>query len=347
MQAHPYLLQRPAFSVVSFFSFFTVLFLLYSLPVNAQAANNMPQATNIEAPELLAKMAEATNTLNYASTLIVYRPGAEPVPYLWKHGIKDDVPVEMLSELNGPNAKTLRYGNQVSYFNPDMSAHSLLQSHIHGPFAHNLIRYPEAIATAYEVIVVGKSRVAGNEAWQVRVLSRDNSRYNYILWVDAASFLPLKLNMVNAKGDLIEQVQATNLTITDTLDNAFVDMALKDLPAVMHINPPKSFRLNWGVTHLPLGMKQVKRDIHRLSITEDVVEYILLSDGMVDVSVYLQKATYQQAEDVLFTKDAVTFLSRVTDSIQVSVVGKIPPATAQRIMQMIASVEANDVQPNP
>ena len=153
--------------------------------------------------------------------------------------------------------------------------------------------------------------------------------------------------MVTAKGDLIEQVQATNLTITDTLDNAFVDMALKDLPAVMHINPPKSFRLNWGVTHLPLGMKQVKRDIHRLSITEDVVEYILLSDGMVDVSVYLQKATYQQAEDVLFTKDAVTFLSRVTDNIQVSVVGKIPPATAQRILQMIASVEANDVQPNP
>lgn len=347
MQAQTYLLQRPAFTAVSLFSFLIIVFVFYSTPVTAKTANELPQANNIAAPDLLKQMAIATNTLNYASTLIVYRPGTEPVPFVWKHGRKDNVSVEMLSELNGPNAKTIRYGNRVSYFNSDTSAHSLLQSHIHGPFAHNLIRQPEAIQTAYEVIVVGKSRVAGNEAWQVRVLSRDNSRYHYILWVDTSSFLPLKLNTVTVKGELIEQVQATNLTITDNIDDAFVDLTLNDLPAVMHLNPPKSYSLNWGISRLPLGMKEVKRDIHRLSINEDVVEYLLLSDGMVEVSIYLQKATYPQSEDVLFTKDAVTFLSRVTDNIQVSIVGKVPPATAQRFMQMIVSVESVNEPINP
>jgi sigma-E factor negative regulatory protein RseB len=349
--------QRPITAIASLFSFLLVL-CVSTFPVHATESDTLtvqplpnkavtdiieePLASTVtmDADELLSKMSEATNALNYQSTLIVYRPGYEPIPYLWKHGIKDGQSVELLSELNGPNARIVRFGNQVSFLNPDMPAHSLQQSHIHGPFAHNLIRNPELISEAYEVILVGKSRSAGNEAWQLRIVSRDNSRYHYTLWMDAQSHLPLKLNTLNVKGELIEQVQATNLQISETLDADFAQLKQDDMPQIMHLNPPKAFSLNWAISRLPVGMKKVKRDIHRLSITDDVVEYVLLSDGMVDVSVYLQKASFAQAEDVLFTKDAVTFLSRVNDALQVSVIGKIPPATAQRILQMIESVDA-------
>jgi sigma-E factor negative regulatory protein RseB len=349
--------QRPISAIASLFSFLLVL-CVSTFPVHATESDTLtvqplpnkavtdiieePLASTVtmDADELLSKMSEATNALNYQSTLIVYRPGYEPIPYLWKHGIKDGQSVELLSELNGPNARIVRFGNQVSFLNPDMPAHSLQQSHIHGPFAHNLIRNPELISEAYEVILVGKSRSAGNEAWQLRIVSRDNSRYHYTLWMDAQSHLPLKLNTLNVKGELIEQVQATNLQISETLDTDFAQLKQDDMPQIMHLNPPKAFSLNWAISRLPVGMKKVKRDIHRLSITDDVVEYVLLSDGMVDVSVYLQKASFAQPEDVLFTKDAVTFLSRVNDALQVSVIGKIPPATAQRILQMIESVDA-------
>jgi sigma-E factor negative regulatory protein RseB len=349
--------QRPITAIASLFSFLLVL-CVSTFPVHATESDTLtvqplpnkavtdiieePLASTVtmDADELLSKMSEATNALNYQSTLIVYRPGYEPIPYLWKHGIKDGQSVELLSELNGPNARIVRFGNQVSFLNPDMPAHSLQQSHIHGPFAHNLIRNPELISEAYEVILVGKSRSAGNEAWQLRIVSRDNSRYHYTLWMDAQSHLPLKLNTLNVKGELIEQVQATNLQISETLDADFAQLKQDDMPQIMHLNPPKAFSLNWAISRLPVGMKKVKRDIHRLSITDDVVEYVLLSDGMVDVSVYLQKASFAQPEDVLFTKDAVTFLSRVNDALQVSVIGKIPPATAQRILQMIESVDA-------
>ena len=349
--------QRPITAIASLFSFLLVL-CVSTFPVHATESDTLtvqplpnkaitdiieePLASTVtmDADELLSKMSEATNALNYQSTLIVYRPGYEPIPYLWKHGIKDGQSVELLSELNGPNARIVRFGNQVSFLNPDMPAHSLQQSHIHGPFAHNLIRNPELISEAYEVILVGKSRSAGNEAWQLRIVSRDNSRYHYTLWMDAQSHLPLKLNTLNVKGELIEQVQATNLQISEILDADFAQLKQDDMPQIMHLNPPKAFSLNWAISRLPVGMKKVKRDIHRLSITDDVVEYVLLSDGMVDVSVYLQKASFAQPEDVLFTKDAVTFLSRVNDALQVSVIGKIPPATAQRILQMIESVDA-------
>jgi sigma-E factor negative regulatory protein RseB len=353
--------QRPICAIVSLFSFLLVLsvstFSVHAIESDTLTAQSFPEAVvadsideNIAEPllstvtmdvdDLLTKMSMATNTLNYQSTLIVYRPGHEPIPYLWKHGIKDGQSVELLSELNGPNARIVRFGDQVSFLNPDMPAHSLQQSHIHGPFAHNLIRNPKLISEAYEVILVGKSRSAGKEAWQLRIVSRDNSRYHYILWMDAQSHLPLKLNTLNVKGELIEQVQATNLQISETLDADFAQLEKSGMPQIMHINPPKAFSLNWAINRLPVGMKKVKRDIHRLAITDDVVEYVLLSDGMVDVSVYLQKASFAQPDDVLFTKDAVTFLSRVNDALQVSVIGKIPPATAQRILQMIESVDA-------
>mgnify|MGYP000737119731 FL=1 len=351
MCIHLFLRQRPSFFETSLFVILFLCLLTLSAPTAAQTndtPNVMPESAQINPAELLAQMAQASNTLNYESALILFRPGQEPVPYLWKHGVVSNsdsstVAVELLSELNGPNAKIVRFDNQVSYFNPDMPAHTLQQSHIHGPFAHNLIRDPAQIKTAYEVILVGKSRVAGNDAWQLRVVSRDSSRYNYTLWIDTESLLPLKLNTVNLKGELIEQVQATNLVITDSPNASFTQLMNSDMPDIMHINPPKAFELNWNISRLPIGMVKVKRDIHRLSITGDVVEYALLSDGMVDVSVYLQKAVVAQAEDVLFVKDATTFLSRVNDGLQVSIVGKLPPATAQRIMQMIESVPAQNV----
>ena len=339
-----------------------------NLPTLDSARNvvNAPAVVEVTAQDVLLKVSQAVNTLNYEASLVVFRPGSEPIPFIWRHGNmpetavlvssgspktptpsadiqnkleakdKANTTVEYLNSLNGPGAQVVRVGNKVSFFEADKPAFALQQSHIYGPIPHNLIRNPEAIFAAYDVVLVGKSRVTGKAALHFRVLSKDGSRYSYALWVDSQTYLPLKLNTLTLKGDILEQVQVTNLVITDTVHPDFLKLEVKELPQVRHINPPKEFALKWSITSLPVGMIEVKRDIHRLSITGELVEYKLLSDGIVDVSIYLQKAGSVPQDDVLIRNQSETFLSRVRDGLQLTVVGKIPAPTANKIMEMIA-----------
>lgn len=338
---------------------------------NGTRLDNAPAVAEPTAQDVLLKVAQAVNTLNYEASLVVFRPGSEPVPYIWRHGNMPEsaflaldttqaintqknnsqsadkqteltteaqlnTTVEYLNSLNGPGAQVVRVGNKVSFFEADKPAFALQQSHIHGPIPHNLIRNPEAIFAAYDVVLVGKSRVTGKAALHFRVLSKDGSRYSYALWVDSETHLPLKLNTLTLKGEVLEQVQVTNLVITDTVHPDFLKLEAQQLPQVRHINPPKEFALKWSITSLPVGMIEVKRDIHRLAITGELVEYKLLSDGLIDVSIYLQRAGTVPQDDVLIRNQSETFLSRVRDGLQLTVVGKIPAPTANKIMEMIA-----------
>ncbi|MET1219732.1 MAG: MucB/RseB C-terminal domain-containing protein, partial [Glaciecola sp.] len=91
------------------------------------------------------------------------------------------------------------------------------------------------------------------------------------------------------------------------------------------------------ISQLPIGMLEQKRQVHRLAITGELVEYMLLSDGLVDVSIYLQKAGSVAQDDVLLRNQAETLLSRVRDGLQLTVIGKIPAPTANKLMELIST----------
>jgi sigma-E factor negative regulatory protein RseB len=103
-------------------------------------------------------------------------------------------------------------------------------------------------------------------------------------------------------------------------------------------NPPQRNH-KWQVEFLPLGMQRVKQDTHRLAITGQVVEYSMLSDGLVDVSVYIQQASQAFAEGVEYKLETQSVLSRTNGRVQVTVVGEIPLVTAARIAESIALIE--------
>ncbi len=283
----------------------------------------------------LSKLVKAMEQTNYDMSLIVYRPGSEPIPYVWRRGTLDGERVELLNELNGPGAQIIRFGKQVSYFEADKPAYTLSQEYVKGLLPHNLLHAPEAFSQAYDVIYVGRARVAGLSTHQLRIVSKDKSRYSYALWLDEASFLPLKFSTFTLEGELLELVQVTHLNVTDIAHPDFAQVDRGTLPPVQHLNPSKNFTLQWTISKLPVGMQEVKKRVTRLGITGELVEHLLLSDGLVDVSVYLQPSGEVAQEDVLLRNQSDTFLARVKDNVQVTVIGKIPAQTANTIMQYI------------
>lgn len=285
--------------------------------------------------DVLQRLVNAIAQTNYEMSLILYRKGNEPIPFVWRRGVLDGEPVELLNELNGPGAQVIRFGNQVSYFEANRPAYTLSQDYLKGLFPHNLLHSPESFMQAYDVIYVGRARVAGLSAHQLRIVSKDKSRYSYTLWIDEESYLPLKFSTFTLENELLELVQVTHLNVTKDVHSDFNIIDREALPAVQHLNPSKEFDLQWTISKLPIGMAVVQRRVTRLAITGELVEHILLSDGLVDVSVYLQPAGEVAQEDVLLRNQSETFLARVKDNVQVSVIGKIPAQTANTIMQYI------------
>ena len=285
-------------------------------------------------------MVYAITHLNYQVSFVVLKPGVDAQPYLWRHGVNEQgVELEQLSLLNGPGIEMIRIGDQVSYFEPNVPPYSLKSSVINGPFPLAFFSDPEELADSYEFIAVARSRVSGRAAQQIRIVSKDRSRYSFNLWLDQETGLLLKLNMVNLKGQLLEQIQVTEFEVTGSIHPYLERVEQAKMPPIVSLAKTGESAKNWQINALPVGMKIIKWDIHRLPTNGEVVDYVMLSDGLIDVSVYLQPVSLQSAEEgLVYHNESNTLLTRRLGPVQVTVIGKLPAQTANAIASSITLV---------
>lgn len=280
----------------------------------------------------LNRMTQVVQNSNFQVAFVQSRAGNETTPYLWRHAVLEDgTHMEQLNLQNGPGQELIRVNDIVSVFEPDVAPYSLRSSIIDGPLPSELLYYPERLKPSYEFVSVGRARVAGRPAQQIRIVSRDNSRFSYQLWLDEASGMPLKLNMLDLQGALLEQIQVTSLMIAEVPHPYFSRINQALLPSPMEIASQPLREHSWEVEYLPVGMKEIRRDIRRLALTGQVVEYKMFSDGLVDVSVYVQPASDAVGSDAALRHELNTFLTLTDGNAQVTVVGEIPLATANAI----------------
>lgn len=280
----------------------------------------------------LQKMTDATRTLNFKVAFVVSRLNQETVPYLWRHGVvADGASLEQLNLQNGPGRELIRVGDVVSIFEPDATPYSLRSKYINGPIPSELLYEPESLTKGYEFVLVGRARVAGRPAQQLRIVSRDNTRFSYQLWLDEATGMFLKLNTLDLQGNILEQIQVTAMDITEAPSAYFSRVNLSSLPRPLALPPSTNRQHSWKVEYLPSGMFEVKHDIRRLALTGQVVEYKMFTDGLVDVSVYVQSAKEAVGSDLVLRHELNTFLTLTDGKAQVTVVGEIPLKTANAI----------------
>jgi sigma-E factor negative regulatory protein RseB len=288
----------------------------------------------------LAKMSNAVKTLNYTISFVFLKPGMDSEPYLWRHGVNDNgLQMEQLNLLNGPGREVVRIGNKVSYFEPNVPPYSLQSSIINGPFPSEFLQHPEKLMLAYEFIMVGRSRIAGRAAQQIRIISKDKSRFGLNVWLDQDTGLLLKMNIYGQEAQLLEQIQVTGLQVTKEPDPFFAKIEPEMLPEVVSFSPSTPLNSPWSMEYIPKGMSIVKRDLRRLSGSGEEVEYIMLSDGLVDVSVYLQdRVTNKPQDNLVGTVQSDTLLNIEHGELNITIIGKLPAETANAIAKSIQRI---------
>ena len=295
---------------------------------------------NDQAKSWLSRLSQSLNQLNFNTSFVVVKNN-HAEPYHWFHGVVEDgTQLEILALLNGPRRDILRRGNVVSYIEPEYAPYSIRAAHISGPIPAIFSGDIANLEESYDFISVGRNRVLGRAAQLIRIVSKDTHRLGHWLWLDQETGLPLKLAIVTRQGQLLEQVQFTHLEITDSPVESLNQLHSADLPQVID-TPEKTLAkpLAWQVNWLPTGFKQIKADRHRIAQTKQPVEFMMFSDGLVEVSVYVGKSQDAQ-RPVDFVKDGATVaLNQVVEGFEISVVGKIPSKTAKVIADSIELVK--------
>jgi sigma-E factor negative regulatory protein RseB len=288
----------------------------------------------------LAKMSDAVKSLNYIISFVLLKPGVDSQPYLWRHGVNaDGLEMEQLNLLNGPGREVVRIDSKVSYFEPNVPPYSLQSSIINGPFPGGFFQHPEKLMLSYEFIMIGRSRIAGRAAQQIRIISIDKSRFGFNVWLDQETGLLLKMNMFGQEAQLLEQIQVTGLQVTKEPDPFFAKIEPGMLPEIVSFSPSTPLNSPWNISYIPKGMIIVKRDLRRLSGSGEMVEYIMLSDGLVDVSVYLQDRENNKPQNNLVgTVQSDTLLTIGHGELNITIIGKIPAITANAIAKSIKRI---------
>ena len=328
---------------MKFLSNKSLLFALFISSFTGACASFSVLADDAEQAKLsLERLSQSLRQLNFNTSFVVVKNN-QAEPYHWLHGVSqgniDNEPVELeiLALLNGPRRDILRVGSTVSYIEPEYAPYSIASEQISGPIPAIFGRDISVLENNYHFVSVGRSRILGRAAQLIRIVPKDIDRYGYWLWLDQQSGLMLKLAVITRKGKLLEQIQFTHLEITDTLSDNLLQLQATELPNVIDITSTKKItELSWQVNWLPSGFKEIKSDRHRINTSKKAVEFILFNDGLVDISVYVNPSQ-DKNRVVEFANDGATIvLSQVVNNIEVSVVGKIPLATAKKIVASVS-----------
>ena len=54
----------------------------------------------------------------------------------------------------------------------------------------------------------------------IRVVARDGTRYSYIVWIDAETKLPMRVDLLDRDGETLEQFRVISFSVNNQVGNS-------------------------------------------------------------------------------------------------------------------------------
>lgn len=298
---------------------------------------------------LLTDMADAHRALEYQGRLI-YSQGGRISAMEVLHAVIDGRQYERLSHLDGDASELIRHGENVVSVDRNRQVMRVPASETLGPLdvSERMARVPEQ----YNVLVDGDDRVAAREAVRVRVVPLDEHRYGYRLWLDRESSLLLRLELVNARGQAMEQLEFVSLELQPELSredfripgddtDVFAAHDSSEAGEAGERDVPSLLAAGW----LPEGFRAVTLDRdedgeeprRRFSQT--------FSDGLAAFTVFVEPAPGEDPE-LLHSVSRMGPTVAVSQGLELeeglhlmTLIGEVPLETAEQIMSRMTLAE--------
>ncbi|MBZ6387998.1 MAG: sigma-E factor regulatory protein RseB [Kalamiella piersonii] len=282
---------------------------------------------------LLQQMEQASQTLNYEFAYInVSRIGIESLRY--RHAVIDNRVYAQLLQMDGPRREVIQRGNDISYFEPGLDPFSLPGQHIIDALPSLIFADFSQLASAWDFIPVGRSRIADQLCEVIRIVSRDGTRYSYVVWLDVDTKLPLRIDLLDRDGETLEQFRVISFAVDEGVRNLMQGLQKANLPPSLSVPEGEKVKLNWQPGWVPAGMKLISQSRRDIPAMNKTVESQLYSDGLFSFAINITPADKSSVTQTLRTGRR-TVQTEVRNNSEITVVGELPPATAKRIADSI------------
>ncbi len=294
----------------------------------------------------LMKINEAARTLNYDG-VFVYEHNTQLETMRIVHRQEGGRRQERLVSLNGAPREIIRNEREVICYLPDEK--SVLVEHRKADpkaFPALLPAQLQELEQNYEIQLGKLSRVAGRNAQQLLIKPRDALRYGYQLWADRETGLLLKADLLDTRGQPIEQFMFTHLRIGGAIPDRALEPESPMQGMVWHreeVAPEGSARPEgtprWQARTLPKGYRLTTHIARQLPMRRVPIEHFVYSDGLAAVSVFVEKYDKTTSGMQGLSKmGAVHAFSARVDGHKVTVVGEVPAETVSLIGNAVAAV---------
>ena len=289
--------------------------------------------------EWLQKMAGAVQTTNYDGTVVRIQNGSSEALKV-VHMVVDGVIREKMIVQEGNGMEIIRNGNEVHCILPDRK--SVLveewddQSTLFSTLPSSDIRF----GSEYDVSIVRQERVAGRNTVMLAIRPHDDFRYGHRIWLDHETGFPLQTKLMDSNGVAIEQVKFADINLSQDIHANQLEPST-DIGNFRWFSQTKAVskvetESDWVSSDLPPGFRVTSTHIEQVQGNEEPVVHMMISDGLANVSVFIEpRGTDDSARNA--QAGAANSFSLLQGNYRVTAVGEVPPATAEHIarsMQM-------------
>lgn len=300
----------------------------------------------------LERMNQALTSRNYDGTFSHWQGGKVEMLRII-HRVQNGAVSERLVSLDGSGREFIRTGSNLACYLPDKRT-VLVENR--PPEESLLSGFPtinDQSASFYDLKEVAQMRLLGRDTHFITVTPKDEFRYGYRLWIDEKTAMPLKTQLCDTHGHVIEQVVFASLTLSSRIpDSAFKpEVATEGFQWLRSNTTPLKVPAEgaadpvvWDALKLPPGFKMTIRKAQTMPGSSSPVDHLVFTDGLASVSVFVEEthktseATTEEVDESARVGSSSAF-STVIDGHKVTAVGEVPPATVRFI--------ANSVQAGP
>lgn len=310
--------------------------LLTALPQRARAAD--------DSREWLAKMNKALATRNYDGTFFHISGGRVETMRI-VHRVRSGKVTERLQSLDGSGREFVRANDELTCYLPDQHTVLVEPRQDHGPFLGSLPQFDSTVGDFYRIEALPATHILGRPVRGIAVTPKDQFRFGYRLWLDEKTAMPLKTQLCDSHGQVIEQIFFARLDMPENIPDS--DLAPTVHTEGMHwvrqgasADNASSALAAYRASQLPPGFRLTLQGAQTLGGAPTPASHLVYSDGLATVSVFVEEQIAADSQTQALPQSPMEGLARVGSGYvfstvvqghQVTAVGEVPAQTVEFI----------------
>jgi sigma-E factor negative regulatory protein RseB len=244
---------------------------------------------------MLERMELAIETLNYEGTFVhIMEEHVETMHVV--HRVADGKITERLVSLDGPGREIIRDADEVKCIFAAEKSVVVERRQGDSPLRAAVPRYTETLDEFYSFAMLRPVTRLGRRVEAFTIRPRDSFRYGYRLWMDQATGMPLKAQLLDEYGKVVEQLMFVSIDLPDAIPAERLEPTIPADGFTWYVRDERKRaderrgKSRWVADRVPPGFELRASNLQLMAGAEWPTDHLVYSDGIASVSVFIEPA---------------------------------------------------------